>query len=161
MPSFHIVSEVNLQEVENAIVQARKEFSNRFDFRGSKSHIEWDKKELLIFADDDYKLNAIKDILHKKLVLRGVDIMALKFDTATPSSGQMLKLKGEFVQGIDKENAKKIVKQVKDSQLKVQTQIEDEKIKVSSKSIDELQSTIAFLKNKKQEIPLQFNNMRS
>ena len=103
MPSFDIVSELNMQEVDNAINQARKEIESRYDFKGSQSEYQWDKKEIVLLADDEYKVNAMKDILQTKLHRRGIDIRALKFSEIEPAGGKMLKLKTSLVQGIEKE----------------------------------------------------------
>lgn len=161
MPSFDVVSEIDMQEVDNAINQARKEVEGRYDFKGSKAEIQWDKKEINITAEDDYKVDAIKNILQTKLLRRGIDIKSLNFDKVIEAGGRMLKQKVTLVQGIEKEKAKNIVQLIKDSKLKVQPQIVDEKVRVTSKSIDELQSTMSMLRNSNFEIPLQFNNMRS
>src|ERR1039458_1467469 len=134
MPSFDIVSEVNLQEVDNAVNQAKKEVAGRYDFRGSKSSIDWDHKEIVLNADDDYKIKALKDILQSKLHNRGIDITAIKFDKVEPVGGMMLKQKVSLVQGIEKEVAKEMIKKIKDSKLKVQAQIMDEKVRGTSKS---------------------------
>ncbi len=161
MPSFDVVSEVNMQEVDNAVNQAIKEIEQRYDFRGSKSEIVWDKKEILIKADDDYKMNAIKDILQSKMHRRGIEIKSLDFGAIEPAGGQSLRQKVLLKQGLDKEIAKDIIKIVKESKLKVQAQIMDDKVRVSSKSIDELQSTMALLRAQNLSVPLQFDNMRS
>jgi len=161
MPSFDIVSKLNLQEVENGVNQAKKEIDNRFDFRGSKSEITWDKKAITFVAPDDYKMNAIKDILQTKMHRRGVDISALNFSEIEKIGSNMMKQVVELKQGIDKETAKKINGSIKDSKLKVQSQINDDKVTVSSKSIDTLQECIAFVKSQSFGLPLQFENMRS
>jgi uncharacterized protein YajQ (UPF0234 family) len=161
MPSFDIVSELNLQEVDNAVNQARKEIEGRYDFRGSQCEIQWDKSEITILGDDDYKMGAIKDILQSKLHKRGIDIRALQFEKVEPAGGQMQRQKVKLVQGIEKEIAKEITKLIRDSKLKVQPAVVDDKVRVTSKSIDELQSTISLVKGKNFEVPLQFNNMRS
>ena len=161
MPSFDIVSEVNLQEVDNGVNQAIKEIQGRYDFKGSKSEITWDKKEITILGDDDYKMNAMKDILQTKLHRRGIDIKALKFNDPQPAGGQLIRQKVEIQQGIDKEIAKDIVKFIKDTKFKVQPQIMDDKVRVTAKSIDELQETISAVEQGKFPVPLQFNNMRS
>jgi uncharacterized protein YajQ (UPF0234 family) len=161
MPSFDIVSEVNMQEVDNAVNQAIKEIEQRYDFRGSKSEIKWDKKEITITGDDDYKMGAMKDVLQSKMHRRGIDIKSLEFSEIEAAGGSLLRQKVKIVQGIDKEVAKDITKAVKDSKLKVQAQIMDDKVRVTSKSIDELQETMAFVKGKGFNVPLQFNNMRS
>lgn len=161
MPSFDIVSEVDMQEVDNAVNQAIKEIEQRYDFRGSKSEIKWDKKEIIVLGDDDYKMGAMKDILQTKLHKRGIDIKSLKFNKIEPAGGQLLRQKVEIVQGLEKEMAKEITKSIKDSKLKVQAQIMDDKVRVTSKSIDELQSTMTYVKGGGFKVPLQFNNMRS
>jgi uncharacterized protein YajQ (UPF0234 family) len=161
MPSFDIVSKLNLQEVENGVNQAKKEIENRFDFRGSKAEITWDKKEITFVAPDDYKMNAIKDILQTKLHRRGVDIDSLKFSDIEKIGSGMMKQKVELKQGIDKETAKKINVYIKDTKLKVQSAINDTKVTVTSKSIDTLQECITALKTHNFGLPLQFENMRS
>src|SRR6476620_8631198 len=148
MPSFDIVSELDLQEVDNAVNQAKKELANRYDLRGSKCNIEWDKKTITLVGDDEYKINVVKDILQSKLHKRGVEMSSLKLDKVEPVGQMMLKQKGELKQGIDKEAAKEIIKSIKDSKLKVQAQIMDETVRVTSKSIDELQATMAQLRSK-------------
>lgn len=161
MPSFDIVSELDLQEVDNAINQARKEVEGRYDFKGSQSEIQWDKKEITLLAEDDYKVEAMGSILQTKLHRRGIDIKAVKFEKVEPAGGKMLRQKVTLVQGIEREVAKDIIKLIKDSKLKVQPAVADDKVKVSSKSIDELQECIQLLKGGKFPVPLQFNNMRS
>lgn len=162
MPSFDVISEINLQEVENAFNQAQKEIKSRYDFKDSKATMAWDKNEISLEAEDDYKLGAMKDVLQSKAHRRGVDLRALKFSDPEKIGGMMLKQKVTFVQGIEKETAKKITKILKDSKLKVQAQIVDEKVRVTSKSIDTLQECMQFLKKDKSvDIPLQFENMRS
>ena len=161
MPSFDIVSELNMQEVDSAINQARKEVEGRYDFKGSKSEINWDKKEVTLLAEDDYKLGAMVDILQTKMGKRGVDLRSLKLSEPEPAGGKFLRQKITFSQGIEKEKAKDVIKFIKDSKLKVQPQIMDDKIRVTSKSIDELQATMQTLRGQNFEIPLQFNNMRS
>lgn len=161
MPSFDIVSEVNLQEVDNALNQARKEIEGRYDFKGSKAEVKYENKEITLIAEDDYKVGAMLSILQTKLHRRGVDIKAIKQGPLEEAGGRMLRQKLTLVLGIDKEIAKDINKDIKDSKLKVQSQIVEDKIKVTSKSIDDLQATIALLKGKTYPIPLQFNNMRA
>lgn len=160
MASFDIVSEVDMQEIDNAVNQARKQIQNRYDFKGSKSEIQWDRKAITIMADDDYKLNAIKDILQGKVHHRGIDMRALKFDDAQKATGNMWRQPVSIVAGIDKDNAKKIVKIIKDSKLKVQAAIQEDKVRVSSKSIDTLRECMAFVKGSQLEVPVQFVNMR-
>lgn len=161
MPSFDIISTLDLQEVDNAVNQARKEIESRYDFRGSQSEIEWDKKEITLLGDDDYKMNAMKDILQTKLHRRGIDIRALRFDEPMAAGGKLLRQKITLVQGLEKEIAKEIIKLIKETKLKVQAQIMDEKVRVTSKSIDDLQKTIAVVKKADLSVPIQFDNMRS
>lgn len=161
MPSFDIVSEINLQEADNAINQARKEIEGRYDFKGAKAEIQWDKKEIILLGDDDYKMGAMKDILMTKLHRRGIDIKSLKFDEIEPAGGKMLRQKISLIQGIEREVSKEILRVVKDSKLKVQGQVVDDKVRITSKSIDELQETMALLRKGDFKVPLQFNNMRS
>jgi len=160
MASFDIVSEVNIQEVDNAVNQARKQIETRYDFKGSKSEIIWDRKSITIMADDDYKLEAIKDILQGKAHHRGIDIRALQFEKAEKASGNMWRQPVKIVEGLDKEHAKKLVKMIKDSGLKVQASIQDEKVRVTCKSIDTLRECMDLLKGSGFEVPLQFNNFR-
>jgi uncharacterized protein YajQ (UPF0234 family) len=160
MASFDVVSELNLQEVDNAVNQAQKEIETRYDFRGSESELKWDKKEIIIIGDDDYKMGAMKDILQSKLHRRGIDIRGLKLDKVEPAGGRLLRQKVSLIQGIDKVAAKEICSSIKESKLKVQAQIMDDKVRVTAKSIDELQSTIAYLKAKTFAVALQFDNFR-
>jgi uncharacterized protein YajQ (UPF0234 family) len=161
MPSFDIVSELNLQEVDNAVNQTRKEVDGRYDFKGSKAEILWDKKEIILIADDDYKIVAMKHILQTKMHRRGIDIRSLKFEDIEEAGGKMLRQKVSLNQGVEKEKAKELNNLIKEFKLKVQSQSMDDKVRVTSKSIDELQETIALLKGKDLGIPLQFINMRS
>lgn len=160
MASFDIVSEVDIQEIDNAVNQARKQIETRYDFKGSKSEIQWDRKSITIMADDDYKLNAIKDILQGKVHHRGIDIRALKFEDAIKASGNMWRQPVNIVEGLDKEQAKKLIKMIKDSKLKVQASIQDDKVRVTSKSIDTLRECMDLVKASNFEVPVQFTNMR-
>jgi uncharacterized protein YajQ (UPF0234 family) len=163
MPSFDIVNELNLMEVENAVNQTQKEIGQRFDFKGGKSDIELDKvaKKLKITADDDFKLRSIHQILEGKLVKRSVDLRILKYEKEIPASGNVIRQEVILRSGIEKEDAKEITKAIKDSKLKVQAQIQDEQVRVTAKSIDELQATMAMLRGKDMKTPIQFVNMRS
>ncbi|MBY0316132.1 MAG: YajQ family cyclic di-GMP-binding protein [Bdellovibrionales bacterium] len=160
MPSFDIVSEINIQELDNAVNQARREMESRYDFKGSKSEIQWDRKTITIMADDDYKLNALKDILQSKAHRRGIDLKALRFEKAEAAGGMMWRQPVTLIQGIEKEAAKKIVKTIKDSGLKVQPAVNGDLVRVTSKSIDTLQECMQFLKGASVEVPIQFNNFR-
>lgn len=162
MPSFDIVSKTDPQEVDNAVNIAKKELANRFDFKGSKSTIEFNgKDEIVLVSDDDYKLGQLKDILESKITKRGVSLLALDYqkleDATLGTKRQKIKLK----QGVDKERAKTIIQIIKESKLKVQSQYMDEQVRVSAKKIDDLQEVIQTLKMSKIDLPLQFVNMRS
>lgn len=161
MPSFDIVSEVDIQEVDNAVNQARKEVEGRYDFKGSKCEIQWDKKEIILLAEDDYKIETMGGLLQTKLHRRGIDIKAIKFEKKEEAGGRMLRQKVTLVQGIDRDVAKEIIKLIKDSKIKVQPAIADDKLKVTSKSIDELQECMRLVRGGDFPVPLQFNNMRS
>lgn len=161
MASFDIVSELNMQEMDNAINQARKEIESRFDFRGSQAEIQWDKKVVTLIGPDEKKMEAMRDILQSKAHKRGIDIRALKFEKVEPIGGQKLKQIVNIQQGIAQDVAKDITKSIRDSKIKVQAQIMDDKIRVTSKSIDSLQETIAHVKKSDFSLPLQFINMRS
>lgn len=160
--SFDIVSEVDIQEVDNAVNQAVKELSQRFDFKGSKSKIEFNRNEnvITIIGDNDFKLNGVKDILESKIVRRKIDIKAMQYGTIEPSFEGTIRQTVRIQQGIPQEISKEIVKHIKESKLKVQVSIQAEKVRVSSKSKDSLQETIALLRQKNFKIPLQFNNYR-
>jgi uncharacterized protein YajQ (UPF0234 family) len=163
MPSFDVVSEVNLQEMDNAVNQTTKEISQRYDFKNAKTTVEWraKEKEVIIVADDDYKLSAATDILQSKLVKRSVPLKNLKYETIEQATGGQVRQVIKIQQGIDKENAKKITQVIKDSKLKVQAQIMDDQVRVTSKSIDDLQDTIRTLRSANLEVELQFTNMRN
>jgi len=162
MASFDVVSEVDLQEVDNAVNQAQKEMGQRYDFKGSKSKLEWDKKELVtITADDDYKLSAVTDILQNKLVKRSISLKSLDYGNIEEISGSLKKQIVTIKQGIEKEKAKEIVKLIKGMKVKVQAQIQEDKVRVTGKKLDDLQEVIAELKGKDLGVDLQFENMRS
>ncbi|MDD5079783.1 MAG: YajQ family cyclic di-GMP-binding protein [Candidatus Omnitrophica bacterium] len=160
--SFDIVSEVDLQEVDNAVNQVKKELSQRYDFKGSKASLDLDKveKKLTIIADDDFKLRSMKDILATKMAKRGVSLKSLVFKDPEKAFEGTLRQSVEIATGIDKEKAKDLVKVIKDLGLKVQTQIEGEKVKVSSPKKDELQSVISHLRAIDFPLALSFCNYR-
>lgn len=164
MPSFDIVSEINMQEVDNAVNQARKEIEQRYDFKGSKSEInlekEKEKEGITVLADDDYKLKAIIDILQSKFIKRGISIKSLEYGKAEAASGSMVRQVIKLKNGIPTDKAKEIIKIIKDTKLKVQSQIQEEQVRVTGKNIDDLQEIIALLKGKDLDIPLQFENFR-
>lgn len=160
--SFDIVSEVNLQEVDNAVNQALKEIGQRYDFKGSKSSIELNQKEkhLTIISDDAFKLKSVVDILQTKLIKRGVPIKALDYGVVEPAAGGTVRQVIRLRVGISKDDARLLVKMIKDSKLKVQAQIMDDQVRVSGKSKDELQAVIALLKNADLAFAMQFTNYR-
>ncbi len=160
--SFDIVSEVDLQEVDNAVNQANKELAQRYDFKNSKSSIAYDRKEkkITLLADDDYKLAALTDILATRMAKRNISLKSLKFNDPEKAFEGYLRQAVEICTGIDKEKAKELVGIIKGLGLKVQTQIEGEKIKVSSPKKDELQAVIAHLKALNFSLPLGFCNYR-
>ncbi|TAN62997.1 YajQ family cyclic di-GMP-binding protein [bacterium] len=160
--SFDIVSEVDLQEMDNAVNQANKELAQRYDFKDSKSSISYDRKEkkITLVADDDYKLRALTDILSTRMAKRNISLKALKFSAPEHAFEGYLRQTAELCMGIDKEMAKELTGSIKGLKLKVQAQIEGEKIKVSSAKKDELQAVIAHLKGLDFPIPLSFCNYR-
>ena len=161
MPSFDVVSKVDLQEVDNAVNQAIKEISTRYDFKGTQNELELSSEGIKIVAADDYKLKAIKEILIGKLVRRNVSPKCLDYGTEEAASGGAVRQKAAIVQGITKEKGKEIIKLIKESKLKVQAQIMEDQVRVSGKKIDDLQEVIQLLKQKDLGIELQFENMRS
>ncbi len=160
--SFDVVSEVNFMEVENAVNQAQKELSQRFDFKGSKSSIDYNKtdKKLTLIGDDDFKLKSVIDIVESKFAKRGVSLRALNYKPKEQSFEGTVRQTIELVSGLPSEKAKELSKLIKDSKLKVNTQIEGGKIKVSSPKKDELQAVITYLKSANFSLPLQFTNYR-
>ena len=160
--SFDIVSEVDLQEVDNAVNQAIKELGQRYDFKNSKASIAFDRKEkkITLIADDDFKLRALTDILATRLAKRGVSIKGFKFNEPEKAFEGYLRQSVEICMGIDKDRAKELVGIIKGLGLKVQTQIEGEKIKVSSAKKDELQVVIVHLRSLDFSLPLNFCNYR-
>lgn len=159
--SFDIVSEVNLQEIDNALNQARREIETRFDFKDSKSEIKYDGKEITLVSDDDFKLQNVVDILESKMIKRGIDLKSLKYGKVEQATGSTVRQQVEIQQGIDSTLAKEIVKEVKNSKIKVQASIQGDKVRVSGKERDDLQKVIQLLKEKEFEVPLQFTNYRS
>lgn len=160
MPSFDIVCEVNVTELKNAVEQSNKEITNRFDFKGSDARIEQTEKELVAYADDDFKLSQIKDVLLNKLAKRGVDVRYLKYGDPQKIGGDKLKQVITIRQGVEIEAAKKIVKSLKDSKIKVQGSIQGEAVRVSGTKRDDLQTAIAHIKLEITDLPLTFNNFR-
>lgn len=162
MASFDIVSEVDLQTVDNAVNAAKKEIETRFDFKGTNSEIELDKKNLVIHftTENDFRIDQMEKVLIGRFVKAKIDPMSLDLSKDFYQSGKVVKKEIPVRQGIDRETAKKIVKAIKDAKIKVEPQIMDDKIRVTSKSIDNLQQTIAICRQGEFEVPLQFINMK-
>ena len=162
MPSFDIASKLDAQLLDNAINVARKEIVNRWDFKNSKTEIELNKKDLIvqITTEDDMRLKSILDVIHSRMIKQNLDPRGLDESKEHYPSGPMIKKEIKVRQGLDREIAKKIIKDIKDSKLKVNSQIMDDIIRVSGKSINDLQAVIAICRKGSYEIPLQFINMK-
>ena len=160
MPSFDIISDVNQVEVRNAIDQANKEIGNRFDFKGSDARVEYNDKTLTLFADDEFKLKQVTDVLLAKFAKRTVDVRSLKYGDPEKVSGNKVKQSVTVRTGVDQELAKKIVRLLKDSKLKVQGSIQGEAVRVSGAKKDELQNAIALVRKSITDYPLQYENFR-
>jgi uncharacterized protein YajQ (UPF0234 family) len=160
MPSFDIVSKVDMQEVDNAVNQAVKEIGQRYDFKGSKSEISRENDSIKILADDDYKLKAVIDVLQSKFIKRAISIKSLKYGKVEQASGGMARQLITVQQGISKEKGKEIIAVIKESKLKVQAQIQDDQVRVTGKNRDDLQDAIQLLKGKDLEVEMQFVNFR-
>lgn len=158
--SFDIVSKLDMQEVNNAVVQARKEIETRFDFKGSKSEIRFEDERITIVSDDDFKLSQVYDVLQTKLVKRDVSLKALKPGKIEPASGGTVRQVFTLQQGIDADTAKQVTKAIRDAKLKVQAQIQGDQVRVTGKSRDDLQSVIQLLREQDISVPLQFTNYR-
>ncbi len=159
--SFDVVSEVNLQEVDNAVNQAKKELAQRYDFKGSKADIDLDKDEIKIVAEDEFKIKNIIDILQSKLAKRNVPLKSLDYGKIEPGSGGLERQIIKIQRGISKEKGKDVVAAIKSSKLKVQAQIMDDQVRVTAKDKDDLQAVIQMLKGKDLGVELQFTNFRS
>jgi hypothetical protein len=160
--TFDIVSKVDLQEVSNAVQQAVKEISQRFDFKGSKSSIDLSKEkaEITLVADDDYKLKSLTEILKAKLVKRNVSLKTLNFGNLEKAAGDTLRQLVSLQQGLSPERAKDITKLIKETKLKVQTEIQKDQVRVRAKKIDDLQALIKMLKEKDFDFHIEFINYR-
>jgi uncharacterized protein YajQ (UPF0234 family) len=160
MPSFDIVSDVNQVELRNALDQANKEISTRFDFRGSDARVEHKEKLLTLYADDDFKLKQVTDVLLGKLAKRGVDVRSLDFGAVEKAGGDKVRQTVTVLVGVDQERAKKIVKLIKDSRMKLQASIQGDALRVSGAKKDDLQAAIALVRKAVTDFPLQFVNFR-
>ena len=160
MPSFDVVCEPDMVEVKNALDQANKEISTRFDFKGSDSRVEHKDQQLTVFADDDFKLGQVKDVLLNKLAKRNVDVRFLKDGKIESISGDRRKQLIDIQKGISGDLAKKIVKLIKDSKMKVQASIQGDAVRVTGAKRDDLQAVMAMLRKDVTDSPLSFNNFR-
>jgi len=160
--SFDIVSQLDLQEVDNGVNHAMREISVRYDLKNSKSNVEFDKKEkeIRISAPDDFKLKSVIDVLQSKLVKRGISLKAIKYGKVTSALGGTVSVNAELINGMSSEKCREIAKVIREEYPKCKVQVEGEKVKVASKSRDVLQQVIALLKEKDFDIPIQFINYR-
>jgi uncharacterized protein YajQ (UPF0234 family) len=160
MPSFDTVSEANIVEVKNAVEQANKEISTRFDFKGSDARIEQKERELTAFADSDFQLDQVRDVLTTKLVKRNVDVRFLDTGKIEKIGGDKVKQVIKIKNGIESDAAKKIVRLIKDSKMKVQASIQGDAVRITGAKRDELQAAMALLRKEVADLPLEFNNFR-
>jgi uncharacterized protein YajQ (UPF0234 family) len=160
MPSFDVVSRVDLQEVDNALNQTRKEVAQRYDLKDSKTEIAWDQKEIVITSADDFKVKAVVDVLQSKLVRRNVPVKNLDYGRIEPAAGSRARQAITVQQGIDSEKAREITKKVKSAGLKVQAQILEDQVRVTGKKRDDLQTAIQALRAEDFGLALQFVNFR-
>jgi uncharacterized protein YajQ (UPF0234 family) len=163
MPSFDAVSKVDLQEVDNAVNNTVKEIATRFDFRGSKTQVDLDKKAkaVVVVTESDMRAKAVRDMLIGHLVKRKVDTKSVEFEDPKPAGGSLMRMEAKIKEGVDKDTAKKIVAMIKDSKIKVQAQIMDDMVRVTGKKIDDLQAVITLLNGADVPTPLQYVNMKS
>lgn len=160
MPSFDVVSEVDQQEIRNAVDQSQRELKTRFDFRGSKSSVDVKDQDIQIIADDDMKLSAVQDILKQKLSKRGISLKSVEFTDPEKAGGDLLKQLIKVRQGLKDEELRKMVKAIKGKKMKVTSAMQGDKLRVTGKKRDDLQNIIEFLKQEVSDIDLQFINFR-
>ncbi|MCZ6807627.1 MAG: YajQ family cyclic di-GMP-binding protein [Deltaproteobacteria bacterium] len=160
MPSFDVVSQINQHEVDNACNQASKEIAQRYDFKGTESSIEQTDEGIVIRSNSEGRIDAARDVLETKMVRRQVSLKSLDAQPAQQAGGSMWRQLIKLKQGVSKEKAKEIVKAIKNSKIKVQAAIQGDSVRMSGKKRDDLQATIAFLKEKDFDLPLQFTNFR-
>ena len=160
MPSFDIVSEVNQVEVRNAVDQCNKEVSNRFDFKGSDARVEIGENVLTVFADDEFKLGQVRDVLTGKLSKRGIDVRCLDPGSAEKISGNKVKQTVAVRAGVEQELAKRIVRMIKDNKLKAQGSIQGDAVRVTGAKKDVLQEVITLVRKSVDDFPLQYKNFR-
>lgn len=160
MPSFDVVSEANMVEVKNAVDQAGKEISTRFDFKGSDARVEQKERELTLHADSEFQINQVRDVLTAKLVKRQVDVRFLDIGKIEKAGGDKVKQVIKIRNGIESDAAKKIVRVIKDSKMKVQGSIQGDAVRVTGAKRDDLQAAMALLRKEVADLPLEFNNFR-
>lgn len=162
MPSFDIVNKVDVQLLDNAINVARKEIVNRFDFNGSKTEITLDKKAMNVnvLTENEMRMESVIDVIRNRMIKQKLDPQCLDFGKDQVASGFMIRKDIKVREGIDKDVARKIIKDIKDSKLKVQAQMMDDQVRVTAKKIDDLQAVIALMRRGNYELPLQFVNMK-
>jgi uncharacterized protein YajQ (UPF0234 family) len=160
MPSFDVVCEANLVEVKNAVEQSNKEISTRFDFKGTDARVEQKERELTAYADSDFQLNQVRDVLTGKMVKRNIDVRFLDIGKVEKIGGDKVKQAIKIRNGIESEDAKKIVRLIKDSKMKVQASIQGDVVRVTGAKRDDLQAAIALLRKEVKDLPLEFNNFR-
>lgn len=158
--SFDIVSRADMMEVKNAISQSEKELSNRYDFRGSKAEILMEKDEVTLVADDEFRMDQLKEIVVSKLMKRGIDIRQIDWSKLEVGTGLTVRTKLELKTGIAQDKAKALIKQIKEKGIKVNAQIQGEEVRVSGKAKDDLQKAIAFIKSLELDYPVDFVNYR-
>jgi uncharacterized protein YajQ (UPF0234 family) len=159
--SFDVACKIDMQEVTNAIDQARRDIATRYDLKGAKNEIEIEKMDITISSTDDMKVKAVLDILQSKLHRRGIDLKALTINDPEQAGGGLIRQKITLQDGVPMEKAKEIVRLIKDSKIKVQASIQEKQVRVAGKNRDDLQAVIALLKAKDLGIALQFTNYRS
>ena len=159
--SFDVACKIDMQEVTNAIDQARRDVATRYDLKGAKNEIEIEKMDITISSTDDMKVKAVLDILQSKLHRRGIDLKALTINDPVPAGGGLVRQKITLQDGVPMEKAKEIVRLIKDSKIRVQASIQEKQVRVAGKNRDDLQAIIALLKGKDLGIALQFTNYRS
>jgi len=160
MPSFDVVCEPDMVELKNALEQANKEITNRFDFKGSDSRVEQKEEQIVLYADDDFKLGQVRDVLYGKMAKRNVDVRYLKDDKLETIGSDKRKQTMKIQKGIAAELAKKVVRIIKDSKIKVQASIQGDAVRVTGGKRDDLQEVMAILRKDVPESPLGFNNFR-
>jgi len=160
MPSFDVVSEASLVEVRNAIDQTNKEVGTRFDFKGSDARVEQKERDLTLFADSEFQLGQVRDIVNTKMTKRSVDVRFLDIGKVEKIGGDKVKQVIKVKNGIESEAAKKIVKAIKESKIKVQASIQGDAVRIAGTKRDDLQAAIALLKKSITDVPLDFNNFR-